>query len=336
MLSAPTDTLSVFTDTIAGNSQNIIPKAEQISVSSPFLFNRSKLKILLSCAEPSGTDMADTADKPFRSIGMKIGIYFTTGKPDEAIVRGLASAGCNVQVANSIADTREALDNVGARLRALRTLRKRRTYDPGTPLLVADIQSGAIALLDILQEQKIELPPTMLIDNLGNDIQVPLRALQHGVKDYLLPEDDPTMREHRARKLVEHTMALITKPRYAPSVVIRNGVTSSPRPSYLSSLSSIEKLRWDPVSLTIQISDDDYLRLSPMEGRTFDLLYNRRGKTVSIEELIETTLTEKDSSPDKNIQLLRTHLARLRRRLADHPHFGYRIENMRGSGYQLI
>ena len=108
---------------------------------------------------------------------MKIGIYFTTNKPDEAIVRGLAAGGCSVQITSSIADTRTALANVGAKLRALRTLRKRRTYDPATPILVADIQSGALALLDILQEQKIELPPTMLVDCLGTDIQVPLRAL---------------------------------------------------------------------------------------------------------------------------------------------------------------
>ena len=264
---------------------------------------------------------------------MKIGIYFTTNKPDEAIVRGLAAGGCSVQITSSIADTRTALANVGAKLRALRTLRKRRTYDPATPILVADIQSGALALLDILQEQKIELPPTMLVDCLGTDIQVPLRALHHGVKDYILPEDDASMREHRARQLVERTLSFIAKPKTLTPMVIRNGVMPSPRPGYLS---STDKLQWDPVSLMIQINDEDYLRLSPMEGRTFDLLYRRRGATVSIEELIEITLSEKDSSPDKNIQLLRTHLARLRRRLADNPHFGYRIENMRGSGYTLI
>ena len=264
---------------------------------------------------------------------MKIGIYFTTNKPDEAIVRGLAGAGCSVQITCTIADTRAALENVGARLRAMRTLRKRRTYDATTPILVADIQSGALALLDILQEQKIELPPTMLVDTVGNDIQVPLRALQHGVKDYILPDDDPSMREHRARQLVERTLSLMSKPKSLSTVVIRNGVMPSSRPAYLS---SVDKLIWDPVSLTIQINDEDFLRLSPMEGRTFDLLYSRRGATVSIEELIEMTLSEKDTSPDKNIQLLRTHLARLRRRLADHPRFGYRIENMRGSGYTLI
>jgi DNA-binding response OmpR family regulator len=267
---------------------------------------------------------------------MKVAIYFTTSKPDEAIVRGLATSGCSVQMTNTIADTHAALQNVGAKLRALRALRKRRFYDSSTPILVADIQSGALALLDILQEQKIELPPTMLIDHAGNDIQVPLRALQHGVKDYLLPEDDAAAREHRARALVEQTLALTTKPRPISPVVVRNGVMPSPRPAYLSSLAPVDKLQWDPVSLTIQINDEDFLRLSPMEGRTFDLLYSRRGNTVSIEELITTTLTEKDNSPDKNIQLLRTHLARLRRRLADHPRFGYRIENMRGTGYQLI
>ena len=98
----------------------------------------------------------------------------------------------------------------------------------------------------------------------------------------------------------------------------------------------LESMRWDPVANTIHIGDADFLQLSPVEGRTFDLLFNRRGDTVSIPELIECTLGEAEIDPAKNIQLLRTHLARLRRRLADHPRFGYRIENMRGSGYTLI
>ena len=264
---------------------------------------------------------------------MKVGIYFTAGKPDAAIVRGLIEAGCDTQVTSTITETHAALQHLGTKLRSLRTLRKRRTYDLMTPILIADVQSGAIALLDILQEQKIELPPTLLVDNAGCDIQVPLRALQHGVKEYVLPDDDADKRECLAKQLVERALALARQPSAPSPVVVRNGISPPQRTAYLS---SIDQLQWDPVSLTIQINDEDFLRLSPMEGRTFDLLYARRGDTVSIDELIEITLAEKDGNASKNIQLLRTHLARLRRRLADHPRFGYRIENMRGSGYTLI
>ena len=259
---------------------------------------------------------------------MKVAIYFTTGEPDVAIVRGLAQAGCKWQVSQNIGDAMNRLLQLGIKMRSMKPLRKRQVFDLMAPVLVAHVQSGALALLDMLHTQKLEIPLTLLVDSEGRDIQVALRALHFGVQDYLLPEDDFEKREERTRLMLERCM-LPVRPTYTPK-------SAFIFPHRSSSRVAMDQLRWDPLSHTIHIGDDDMLRLSPMEGRTFDLLYNQRGKTVSIEELIDRTLADKAMDATKNIQLLRTHLARLRRRLSDNPQFGYRIENMRGSGYQLI
>jgi len=259
---------------------------------------------------------------------MKVAIYFTTGEPDVAVVRGLAQAGCKWQVSHNIGDAVSRLLQLGIKMRSMKPLRKRQVFDLTAPVLVAHVQSGALALLDMLHTQKLAMPLTLLVDSEGQDIQVALRALHFGVQDYLLPEDDFEKRQSRARLMLERCVQP-TRPAFAP----KNSYVYLPRsPSRIA----MDQLRWDPLSHTIHIGDDDMLRLSPMEGRTFDLLYNQRGQTVSIEELIDRTLADKAMDATKNIQLLRTHLARLRRRLSDNPQFGYRIENMRGSGYQLI
>ena len=80
------------------------------------------------------------------------------------------------------------------------------------------------------------------------------------------------------------------------------------------------------------------MKLSPVEARTFDLLYTRRGHAVSMVELIQITQKgERETETlERQVQLLRTHLARLRRRLESNPNFGYRIENVRGSGYVML
>ena len=267
---------------------------------------------------------------------MKHAIYFSSYLLDEAVERGLISAGCRIQQTRNIPDTINELRQLGAQVRSARMLRKRRTYEPSTPILIADVQSGGLALLEMIKQERLDLPPTMLVDREGRDIQVPLRALQHGVRDYLLPEDNSEKREKHARQLVEkHSEA---QAKAQPSV--RNIEPARRLPMMnnrtMSYVPVLESMRWDPDANTIHIGDADFLQLSPVEGRTFDLLFNRRGDTVSIPELIECTLGEAEIDPAKNIQLLRTHLARLRRRLADHPRFGYRIENMRGSGYTLI
>ena len=259
---------------------------------------------------------------------MKVAIYFTTGEPDVAIVRGLAQAGCKWQISQNISDTLSRLLQLGIKMRSMKPLRKRLAFDLTSPILVAHVQSGALALLDMLHTQKLEMPLTLLVDSEGHDIQVALRALHFGVQDYLLTEDDFENRLARTRQMLERHM-VPARPVYTPKSAFIFPHRSTAR-------AAMEHLRWDPLSHTIHIGDDDMLRLSPMEGRTFDLLYNQRGKTVSIEELIDRTLSDKAMDATKNIQLLRTHLARLRRRLSDNPQFGYRIENMRGSGYQLI
>ena len=267
---------------------------------------------------------------------MKHAIYFSSYLLDEAVERGLMSAGCRIQQTRNIPDTIHELRQLGTQIRSARMLRRRRTFEPSAPILVADVQSGGLALLEMIKQERLDLPPTMLVDREGRDIQVPLRALQHGVRDYLLPEDNPEKREKHARQLVEKHADTTTK-----AAVMMRPIEPARRMPLMNNRTMpyvrvLENMRWDPVANTIHIGEADFLQLSPVEGRTFDLLFSRRGDTVSITELIECTLGDKDEDPAKNIQLLRTHLARLRRRLADHPRFGYRIENMRGNGYTLI
>jgi DNA-binding response OmpR family regulator len=244
---------------------------------------------------------------------------------DTAVERGLIFAGCRIYHANGVDETLTLLEHQASERNSLRA------HD-ATIVLIAEIEAGAIPLLEALRQRNIKPPPTLLIDRKGRDINLPRRAIQLGVKDYLLPEDNESKREWRARKLVEDN---VRQPQVkAPAMPTLQRQSFARR---VPSLSATLDLRWDRDSHTIFLGDRDRVQLSPAEARTFDLLYAKRGNAVTIDELIEVTLApDRERDPHKEIQLLRTHLARLRRRLAANPNFGYRIENLRGSGYMML
>src|ERR1043165_8907384 len=97
---------------------------------------------------------------------MTSAVYFTNkSEPDQAVVRGLQAAGCEVLHARSITDALVHLNNG--------------TGTTGVIVLVAELQAGAIPLLTLLSEQGRSpgsgwsladvlvppIPPTMILDH---------------------------------------------------------------------------------------------------------------------------------------------------------------------------
>lgn len=243
---------------------------------------------------------------------------------DAAVERGLLQAGCRIYQAQGVGETLVLLEHQATERHMMRATE-------ALVVLVAEIDAGGVALLEATWQRGLRMPPVLLIDRAGTDVDRARRCVRFGVREYLLPWDDEANRESRARRFVEES-ARQNLPRVAPAASLR-----APSFRRLPSLAASLDLRWDSGSHTIYMGDSDVVQLSPAEARTFDLLYERRGKTVGIEELIESTLeSDRDRDPQREIQLLRTHLARLRRRLSSHPGFGYRIENLRGSGYMML
>ncbi|MCX6017932.1 MAG: winged helix-turn-helix domain-containing protein [Chloroflexi bacterium] len=257
---------------------------------------------------------------------MRQAIYFAGSSDiDVAVKRGLLQAECRVYQAKSVAETLTLLEHQATERHMLRVTES-------LVVLVAEIE-GSMMLLETMWQRGLRMPPVLLIDRVGGDVERVRRCVRLGVREYLLPWDDESKRESRARMFVESAAQQLL--RWVAPVETRTVSLQRSRrlPNPMASLD----LRWDVGSHTIFIGDSGTVQLSPAEARTFDLLYTRRGKTVGIEELIEFTLAaDRDRNPQREIQLLRTHLARLRRRLAAHPGFGYRIENLRGNGYTML
>jgi DNA-binding response OmpR family regulator len=81
---------------------------------------------------------------------------------------------------------------------------------------------------------------------------------------------------------------------------------------------------------------DSYVRLSPIEGRIFDLLLTNHNRTVPMEELVRHVLTNPNVDVESGVKQLRPHIVRLRRKLERYPVLSNRILNMRGAGYMFI
>jgi DNA-binding response OmpR family regulator len=256
-------------------------------------------------------------------------IYMMNGRgADPAILKGLIEAGCEVRDTHSVAETLNSLRNAQSHAGARNVL------------LVAEVQAGAIPLLTLLRETGATLPPTLLFDQEGNSIQAAIKALTLGVQDYVLATEPALQRELRARVLAERMMArdgmqplkaaqtatMVTPPLpIAPPASTTHTVEASPAADF----------QWDPEALVIYIQDR-YIRLSPVEGRVFDLLLTRRNQTVTMEELILHGLKREEGDPDLGIKLLRPHMMRLRNKLERHPRLAHRIINVRGNGYMFI
>ena len=254
----------------------------------------------------------------------RVGIYLASEKgPDAAIMRGLEQADCDLVETHSVS---EALDKI-------------RLLNSQTPapliILVAEVQVGAIPLLILLHDLLPNLPPTMIFDRGGDDIHAVVKALQLGVREYLLATDPELNRELSARLLAERAGA--EQQPVAEAVmaeggeeVVHNGNGTSSLPAGLDNL-----FQWDPIGHVLHLGDS-YVRLSPIEGRIFDLLLTNHNRTVPMEELVRHVLTNPNVDVEAGVKQLRPHIVRLRRKLERYPVLSNRILNMRGAGYMFI
>lgn len=244
-------------------------------------------------------------------------VYLMAGdQPDRAIERGLTEAGCKIQLTRSIAATMAAL-------RATRDAR-------GATLLVAEVQAGGIPLLALLQEQRVDAPAILMFDRNGTDIRTVVKALQYGASDYLLASDPDFQREIRARTLAERAAMKSHKPARRPEPPAMNAARDAS-----STLITMPGFHWDP-AIRIIYAGNGYLRLSPVEGRLFDLLLSKQNRTVLLEELIGAAFNQPGMDVRQGVKLLRPHMMRLRNKLAQFPETAHRIINLRGSGYMFI
>ena len=265
-------------------------------------------------------------------------IYLTTNNTtaDNALETGISAAGYTLRHTFSIPETIEAIKQILAR-----------PQDAAWLVLAAEVQSGAIPLLMILREQAIDIPPTLLLDRLGNDIRVPVQAMQFNVEDYILAADPDVQRESRARVFAERVVMDVQRreanevafvshnPRvnmYAPQT---SAITSHYTTSLNLTAASTTNFTWDPVAHIIMVGSSQ-LRLSPIQARIFDRLWSRRNTTVTMQELIESVLLKPGMDVDDGVRLLRPHLVRLRNKLETYPDLAHRIINVRGSGYMMI
>jgi len=266
-------------------------------------------------------------------------IYLTTNNAaDSAIETGISAAGYTLRRVFNIPETIEAIKQILAR-----------PQDAPWLLLAAEVQSGAIPLLMILREQAVDIPPTLLLDRLGNDIRVPVQALQLNVEDYILASDPEIQRESRARVFAERVVMDVQRQeaeeaaygtrnlRFNPMHTTSSGsaLTSLYASSHTLTASGATNFTWDPVAHIIMVGSSQ-LRLSPIQARIFDRLWSRRNTTVTMQELIESVLLKPGMDVDDGVRLLRPHLVRLRNKLETYPDLAHRIINVRGSGYMMI
>ncbi len=235
-------------------------------------------------------------------------VYLTAGGvPDPAVLKGLAEAGCSVIHTQSIAQTISAVTSAPQE----------------RVVLVADVQADAIACLILLREYIGRLPPTLLIDQKGDNISYPIKAMQLGVTEYMLASDPDIQRELNARLLVERSH-LISGRAQPPVIREQTAPVEPPLP-----------FEWDPVSRMISCNGR-YIRLSPAEGRLFSLLMANRGRTVGVRDLMRYALRKPDVNLKLGLRQLRPHMMRLRRKLNSTGNVPLRIVSTRGMGYVLL
>lgn len=245
-------------------------------------------------------------------------VYLMAGdQPDPAIERGLIEAGCAIQCTRSIPATIAALQAA-------------HDSDGRPALLVAEVQAGGIALMALLQEQGVEPSAILVFDQSGSDIHTVVKALQYGASDYLLGRDADFQREIRARVLAERASMQSHKP-------ARRREAAAPGSARSAGAGPLKAagFQWDPATHII-MTGNGYLRLSPVEGRMFDLLLNRRNQIVPLEELIAAAFNRPGMDTSQGVKLLRPHMMRLRHKLERFPETSRRIVNLRGSGYMFI
>jgi DNA-binding response OmpR family regulator len=246
-------------------------------------------------------------------------IYMSNGQgPDVAIHRGLVAAGCEVFNTHNVAETFGYLVKLKDRPPVASE-----SEHTTSPVLVAEIQAGAIALLRMIRECGYELPPTLIFDREGV-IPAAITALKLGVSGYMLATDSEIDREVGTWVIA----GLPETSKNRPAKVTIDLPVPQRKPARKS------QWVWMPAEHMI-MKGSDYLRLSPTETIIFDTLYNSRGQVVSSTAIIERALGV-SMGMEKAIRLLRPHMMRLRRKVYSCANWlSLRITNVRGTGYVL-
>lgn len=251
-----------------------------------------------------------------------------TDGPDIAIQRGLAEAGCELVTTINIAQTIESL---------------REAASDSIPLLVAEVQAGALALLALLRDCGNALPTTLLFDRQGVDIHAPIKALEFGVRAYLLASQPELERQMAVRVMAERSTLLSGESqrkngiaRKAELAPARLGSGLSADAAFITSFMANDRcFTWDHDNCVIQ-ADGSFVHLSPIEGRIFELLLKYQGRTVTLVDLAEYALHMPSTDATAILRRLRPNVMRLRRKLAQQPHLTeVKIINARGQGYRL-
>ncbi|MCW1969230.1 MAG: winged helix-turn-helix domain-containing protein [Anaerolineae bacterium] len=250
-------------------------------------------------------------------------VYLSSGDGmDGAIAKGLHEAGFEMYHTHSISETLYAFGN-GHR---------------HAQILVAEVQAGALPLLTLMKEQGKPTPTVLLFDRDGRDIHAPIQALQMGVREYLLASDSQIQRELRTRVLAETATQKISNLKVETAAPAPAPVEVIDPPEIANEIvDNNEPLNfvWDAVAHIIHVGNE-FVRLSPIEGRMFNLLVTNRRIAVSMKELIAKALLKPNMATDEGIKLLRPHLVRLRNKLDSYPALAHRIVNMRGTGYMFV
>ena len=244
---------------------------------------------------------------------------------DPAILKGLVEAGCDVRDTYSVAETFNSFRNTYSR-----------SADKNL-MLVAEVQAGAIPLLTLLHETYVSLPPTLLFDQEGNNLQPAIKALRLGVRDYILASEPAVQRELRARVLAERTMT-VAKKNKQPIKTASATFFLQPipiLPAHIAKPRADTEFPWGTGSPVTYIQNTS-LHLSPVEGRIFKLLLTRRNHVVSPQELLEAGLRKTKGDLGEDIKLLRPHIMRLRDKLDRHPELANHVVNVRGNGYMFV
>lgn len=241
-------------------------------------------------------------------------------RPDAALEQGLTEGGCVVSVAQSVTEA----------LHLLRSLDGHNGDSLPVVILVASVRAGAIPFLTLLREKAMPMPMTLVYDEDGNDMHTIIRALQLGVREYILASAPEMQRRLEARLVAERagTMPQPAREKMIPAALAPFSQHAPPQQTVPTNV------RWDAIGRVIRC-DEQYVRLSSVEGRIFDVLLNNRSRTVAVADLVSNVLMLSGIDVTVGARRLRPHVMRLRRKLDQYPGFGMRIVNMRGAGYML-
>ncbi len=270
---------------------------------------------------------------------------------DAALQQGLVDGGCELVIADNLGDAISFLlknhrhaDTDGYQNKhttgTLSALMADNNLPASVVILAASVRAGAIALLALLRDYSMALPWTILYDEECNDVHTAVKALQLGVREYVLASEPEAVRRLNARMLVEHASSL---PHNLGSTFVRRQSDSPPdmfiKPKHAPPSAIPARLpptmEWDSIGRVIHMGDN-FVRLSAVENRIFGKLLARRGQTVAASELVSEALMHPDMDIVIGVRRLRPHVMRLRQKLDGLPDRGLRIINMRGSGYKLV